>query len=245
MRKLTAIITALVLSSFMLNAQVKEKFKTYEIIPKGEKLAGLQFAYLNMNSENSEYLLLANGLDAKASFSSLSPMIAYAISGNHVIGGKISFSSATGSLDATTLSLLNDHENKNVKIIALSDISASLRQKSLSVFYRTYLGLEEKCRFGLFYEYALSYGYSRTAFSLDGSSDDWSDNRKARLSFSPGLVFFPSSNISTQVSVSLADVTWNKTTYVNDGDIKGTKTGFRSQLSLDLLGISFGLVIHI
>ncbi|MBQ0151207.1 MAG: hypothetical protein MJZ04_04205 [Bacteroidales bacterium] len=240
MRKLTAIITALVLSSFMLNAQVKEKFKTYEIIPKGEKLAGLQFAYLNMNSENSEYLLLANGLDAKASFSSLSPMIAYAISGNHVIGGKISFSSATGSLDATTLSLLNDGLDFD-----LSDISASLRQKSLSVFYRTYLGLEEKCRFGLFYEYALSYGYSRTAFSLDGSSDDWSDNRKARLSFSPGLVFFPSSNISTQVSVSLADVTWNKTTYVNDGDIKGTKTGFRSQLSLDLLGISFGLVIHI
>lgn len=224
----------------MLNAQVKEKFKTYEIIPKGEKLAGLQFAYLNMNSENSEYLLLANGLDAKASFSSLSPMIAYAISGNHVIGGKISFSSATGSLDATTLSLLNDGLDFD-----LSDISASLRQKSLSVFYRTYLGLEEKCRFGLFYEYALSYGYSRTAFSLDGSSDDWSDNRKARLSFSPGLVFFPSSNISTQVSVSLADVTWNKTTYVNDGDIKGTKTGFRSQLSLDLLGISFGLVIHI
>lgn len=240
MRKLTAIITALVLSSFMLNAQVKEKFKTYEIIPKGEKLAGLQFAYLNMNSENSEYLLLANGLDAKASFSSLSPMIAYAISGNHVIGGKISFSSATGSLDATTLSLLNDGLDFD-----LSDISASLRQKSLSVFYRTYLGLEEKCRFGLFYEYALSYGYSRTAFSLDDSSDDWSDNRKARLSFSPGLVFFPSSNISTQVSVSLADVTWNKTTYVNDGDIKGTKTGFRSQLSLDLLGISFGLVIHI
>lgn len=240
MRKLTAIITALVLSSFMLNAQVKEKFKTYEIIPKGEKLAGLQFAYLNMNSENSEYLLLANGLDAKASFSSLSPMIAYAISGNHVIGGKISFSSATGSLDATTLSLLNDGLDFD-----LSDISASLRQKSLSVFYRTYLGLEEKCRFGLFYEYALSYGYSRTAFSLDGSSGDWSDNRKARLSFSPGLVFFPSSNISTQVSVSLADVTWNKTTYVNDGDIKGTKTGFRSQLSLDLLGISFGLVIHI
>lgn len=240
MRKLTAIITALVLSSFMLNAQVKEKFKTYEIIPKGEKLAGLQFAYLNMNSENSEYLLLANGLDARASFSSLSPMIAYAISGNHVIGGKISFSSATGSLDATTLSLLNDGLDFD-----LSDISASLRQKSLSVFYRTYLGLEEKCRFGLFYEYALSYGYSRTAFSLDGSSDDWSDNRKARLSFSPGLVFFPSSNISTQVSVSLADVTWNKTTYVNDGDIKGTKTGFRSQLSLDLLGISFGLVIHI
>lgn len=240
MKKLIIITAILILASSALNAQVKEKFKTYDIIPKGEKLAGLQFAYLNMNSENSEYLLIANGLDAKASFTSLAPMFAYALSDNHVVGARFAFNSATGNLDATTLSLLNDGLEFN-----LDNVAASVRQRSASVFYRTYLGLEEKGRLGLFYEYALSYGYSRSAFSLDGNSDDWSYNVRARLNFSPGIVFFPSSNISTQVCVSLADVTWNHTSYLKGDELKGSKSSFRSQLNLDLLGITFGLVIHI
>lgn len=240
MRRTIAILTALILSSLALSAQVKEKFKTYDIIPKGERLAGLQFAYLNMSSENSEYLLIANGLDAKASFSNLSPMIAYAISANHVLGARLSFGSASGNLDAAALRLLDDGLEFDI-----SDVSASLKQRSISVFYRTYIGLEDKGRLGLFYEYALSYGSSKTCFSLDGSSDDWSDNAKAKLSFSPGIVFFPSSNISTQVSVSLADITWNRTAFNTDGDLKGTRSSFRSQLGLDLLGLSFGLIIHI
>lgn len=230
----------MLLMTFALSAQVKDKFKTYDIIPKGEKLAGLQFAYLNMNSENSEYLLLANGLNARASFSCLAPMAAYAISDNHVIGARMSFISANGNLDTTTLSLLNDGLE-----FELTNVAAMLKQRSIAVFYRTYLGLEDRGRLGFFYEYALSYGSSRTSFSLDGSSDDWSDINRARLCFSPGIVFFPSSNISTQVSVSLADVTWNGTSYFHDGELKGTKKGFRSQLSLDLFNISFGLVVHI
>lgn len=240
MKKVFLIFSMMLATAAVLSAQVKDKFNTYDIIPKGEKLAGLQFAHVNMNSENSEYLLLANGLDAKASFSNIAPMLAYAISNNHVLGARMAFSSAGGTLDATTFSLLNDGLEFD-----LSNVSASMRQRSVSVFYRTYIGLEEKGRLGLFYEYAASYGYSKTAFSLDGSSDDWSGSSKAKLSFSPGIVFFPSGNISTQISVSLADVTWNSTSYVKDGDVIGTKNNFRSQLNLDLLGISFGLVIHI
>ena len=240
MRKLTVIFAAIMLFSQALDAQVKEKFKTYDIIPKGEKLAGLQFAYLNMNSENSEYLLLANGLDAKASFSSLAPTMAYAVSTNRVIGARVAFNSASGYLDDTTLSLLNDGLEFD-----LHNVSASLKQRSAEAFYRRYLGLEEKGRLGLFYECALSYSYSKTAFSLNDKSDDWSGSARAKFSFSPGIVFFPSSNISTQVCVSLADVTWGHTTYMSDGEAKGSMTRFRSQIGLDLLGISFGLIIHI
>lgn len=240
MRKLTVIFAAIMIFSQALDAQVKEKFKTYDIIPKGEKLAGLQFAYLNMSSENSEYLLLANGLDAKASFSSLAPTIAYAVSTNRVVGVRMVFSAASGCLDATTLSLLNEGLDFDLK-----DVSASLRQRSAEVYYRRYLGLEEKGRLGLFYECAMSYSYAKTAFSLDDNSDDWSGNAKTKLSFSPGIVFFPSSNISTQVCVSLADVTWGRTSYMSDGEAKGSMTKFRSQIGLDLFGLSFGLIIHI
>ena len=221
-------------------AQKKQPLPRYTIIPKGEKLAGLQFAFINLSSDNSEYMLLANNLDAKASLSNIAPMFAFAYRPDRVIGVKAGYTSATGMLDATTLSLLNDGLEFD-----FSNVSASSKTRSIAAFHRSYIGLEPKGRAGLFYDFTLSYGVSRSAFSFDGPSDDESVTSRVKLAFSPGLVFFPSSNISTHVGISIADVAYNRTSYVSAGEETGSKSTFKAQASLDLMGIYFGLVVHL
>ena len=240
MKKFLATLIALFAILQALPGQTKEKLSRYNIIPKKEKLAGLQFAFVNLGSENSEYMLIANNLDARAHFSNIAPMFAYAYAPDHVIGVKASFTSLTGQLDATSLSLLNDGLEFD-----LSDVSASEKVRSIALFHRTYIGLEEKGRVGLFYDFTLSYGVSQAAFAVGDPSDDSSSASRVKLAFSPGIVFFPSANISTHVGISIADVSYNRTSFITDGVESGTKTTFKAQARLDLMGLYFGLVFHL
>lgn len=237
MRKLASIIVLFAVLVQGLSAQTKPALSKYDLIPKGEKLAGVQFAYLNLNSANSEYMLLVNGLDAKASFGTVAPMLAFAYAPNRVLGIRGGYSFANGQIDGTTLSLLNDGLD-----FELSDVSASMKSSSVSVFHRSYLGLDENGILGLYAEVAATYGMSKTSFGA--SIEDYSTNRKVKLSFSPGVVFFPNQFFSTHVGLSLASVGYDTASFVKDGAVSGSKTSFKAQASLDLLGIDLGIVVH-
>ena len=53
------------------------RFKTYLIAPKGEWQCGLSVMYADFSSNNSDYMLLLQGLDANASILRLAPEAAY------------------------------------------------------------------------------------------------------------------------------------------------------------------------
>lgn len=237
MRKLASIIVLFAVLVQSLSAQTKPALSKYDLIPKGEKLAGVQFAYLNLSSANSEYMLLVNGLDAKASFGTVAPMLAFAYAPNRVLGIRGGYSFANGQIDATTLSLLNDGLDFD-----LSDFSASSRSNHVSVFHRSYIGLDKSGILGLYAEIAATYGSSKTSFG--SSVDDYSMGRRVKLSFSPGVVFFPNQYFSTHVGLSLASVGYDTASFVKDGVANGSKTSFKAQASLDLLGIDLGIVVH-
>lgn len=237
MRKIASIIVLFAVLVQSLSAQTKPALSKYDLIPKGEKLAGVQFAYLNLSSANSEYMLLVNGLDAKASFGTVAPMLAFAYAPNRVLGVRGGYSFANGQIDATTLSLLNDGLDFD-----LSDFSASSRSNHVSVFHRSYIGLDKSGILGLYAEIAATYGSSKTSFG--SSVDDYSMGRRVKLSFSPGVVFFPNQYFSTHVGLSLASVGYDTASFVKDGVANGSKSSFKAQASLDLLGIDLGIVVH-
>lgn len=222
---------------FVLSEAISQSQTVSGIIPKGEKIAGFQFAYLNLNSSNSEFMLLANAIDASASFGTVSPVLAYAYAEDRVIGVSAGYTFARGQIDHTVLSLLNDGLD-----FTLEDLSASAKSKSVSVFHRSYIGLGEKRIFGLFTEFAALYSDTRTSFA--DVADTYSSTRKASLSFSPGVVFFPNQYFSTQLGLSLASVSYNSTSFVEGGVQSGSKNGFKAQASPDLLGIRLGIMLH-
>jgi hypothetical protein len=114
-----------------------------------------------------------------------------------------------------------------------------------SVFQRTYLGLDNKGRVGIFWDYVLGYTRTKTEFNVGDPSGAYTLKNKISLNFAPGIVYFPMNNISVQACISLAGLSYNKVTAFEDGQLAGVRQAWKAHASLSLLDLSFGLTVHL
>ena len=82
----------------------------------------------------------------------------------------------------------------------------------LQFFQRSYRGLDQNGRFGLFNDLVLSYGTSRSSFSVgEKNLDAYTNTKKVKLGICPGIMIFILNNISTHVSMSIGGVSFTHT----------------------------------
>ena len=209
------------------------------IAPKGEWQCGLSVMYADFNSANSDYMLLLQGLGARASMLRIAPQAAYTFKNNHSVGVKFNYTKVGGMLDSATADLLGNLS------LSVSDVNATTNAMGGSVFQRTYVGIDKQGRFGIFWDYILGYTRSKTQFYTGSESSSYSLNNKMSLSFAPGIVYFPMNNISVQACISLAELSYNKVSAYESGVVAGTRTAWKAQASLNVLNLNFGLTIHL
>lgn len=215
--------------------------KTYEIIPKGEWAVGTSIAYANLSSDNSEFMLLLDGMNASASIFRATPYVSWAYHRNQTIGVKFQYTSANGALDSGTLDLLNEGLSFDV-----SNLGAKAHTFSAGVCHRSFVGLDKRGIVGLVFDFTLGYGRSRTQFFLgDTAEDKYTINNKVKLAFSPGVIFFPMNFISVHLGLSVADVTYNMVDVYDGGHKAGERDFWRAQARLNLLDLNFGLSVHL
>ncbi|MGN0191467.1 MAG: hypothetical protein ACI39U_07415 [Candidatus Cryptobacteroides sp.] len=217
----------------------RRSLRTHLIIPKGEWQIGMTAAYMNMSSDNSEFLLLIDDTYASASIVRLTLHGSFAYLPNQALGLRFQYTNGGASVDAATLDLLGNFsfDVKNVK--------ANTQSWGASVYNRSYLGLDEKGRVGLFLDVALGYTKSRSSFQMGDPSSNYTTNDKINLALSPGLVYFPMNNISLFLSLSLAEASYNYSKAVNDGVVTGARRYFKAQAQVNLLSLNFGLAVHL
>ena len=144
-----------------------------------------------------------------------------------------------GMMDSMTADLLGNFS------MTMENVSASSRAMSASVFHRTYVGLDDRGRVGLFWDYILGLTRTRTQFSMTDPSDAFSLTQKIHLGFAPGIVYFPMNNISVQASIGLADVSYSNVKAYDGGNVVGQRQAWKAMASLNLLGLNFGLTVHL
>lgn len=215
------------------------RFKNHLIAPKGGWQCGLSVMYADFSSDNTDYMLLLQGVNASASMLRLAPEAAYSYADNRAVGARFQYTNMNGMVDSATADLLGNFS------MAIDAVSAASRIMSASVFHRNYLGLDNHGRVGIFWDYILGVSRTMTQFSASDPSDAYSVNKKIHLAFAPGIVYFPMNNISVQAGISLADVSYNNVTAYNDGTVVGERRAFKALASLNLLGVNFGLTIHL
>ena len=214
------------------------RLKNHLIAPKGEWQCGLSVMYADFSSADTEFMLMLQGLDASASIFRLSPEAAYTFADNHAVGFKFQYVNMNGMVDSATADLLGNLS------LSVGNLNAYSRALTASVFQRTYVGLDDRGRVGIFWDYILGVTRSRTQFSTSDQSDAYSINQKIHLGFAPGIVYFPMNNVSVQASVSLADLAYSNTSAYQNGNVVGTRNTFKALASLNILGLSFGLTVH-
>lgn len=215
------------------------RFTNHLIVPKGSWQCGISVMYADFSSDNTEYMLMLQGLNADASMLRLAPEAAYAYSDNHAVGAKFQYTNLNGMMDSATADLLGNFS------MTLENISAVSRSMSGSVFHRTYVGLDNHGRVGIFWDYILGVSRTRTQFAVTEPSDAYSLTKKIHLAFAPGIVYFPMNNVSVQVGISLADLSYSNVAAYQDGQLVGERHAWKALASLNLLGLNFGLTVHL
>lgn len=218
---------------------VQRRFKNHLIAPKGEWQCGISVMYADFSSKNTEYMLLLNGVDAGASMLRLAPEAAYTFADNHAIGAKFQYTNVNGMVDAATADLLGNFE------MSVENLHANTRSAGASIFQRTYVGLDNHGRVGIIWDYILGVTRSKSQFYTGDSSDAYSLTKKIHLGFAPGIVYFPMNNVSIQASISLADLSYSNISAYDDGKVVGTRHAWKALASLNLLGLNFGLTVHL
>jgi hypothetical protein len=209
------------------------------IAPKGEWQCGLSVMYADFNSANSDYMLLLQGLGARASMLRIAPQAAYTFKNNHSVGVKFNYTKVGGMLDSATADLLGNLS------LSVSDVNATTNAMGGSVFQRTYVGIDKQGRFGIFWDYILGYTRSKTQFATGESASSHTLKEKGSLAFAPGIIYFPMNNVSIQANISIIDLSYSSTTAYENGNAVGTHKGWKAQAGLNLLNLNFGLTIHL
>lgn len=214
--------------------------KQHLIIPKGEWQLGAQLSHVSLSSDNSEFMLLINGLDANASITKIAPFFAYSYHNNRSIGMRIQYTAASGCINQAEYDLLGNLDG------TIEDISAELSSIQASVYHRSYLGLDNKGRIGVFADIALSYANRKNAFAYNNTtSNSHARSHQVKLSLHPGIVVFAMNNISTHVSMGIGGVSYNYTAMRENGKTVGTRNYSQAKFKLDIMDISVGLSIHL
>ena len=216
----------------------QHRFENRLIAPKGEWQCGLSIMYADFSSDDSDYMLLLQGVDASASLFRLAPEAAYTFRENHALGVRFQYTNVNGMVDTATADLLGNLS------MSVEDLNALSRSLSASVFQRTYVGLDNHGRVGVFWDYVLGVSRTTTQFYTGESSSEYSIKKRIHLGFSPGVVYFPMNNVSVQASMCLADLSYSTLNAYDDGSVTGVRDAWKAQVSLNVLDICFGLTVH-
>ncbi|MBR5138789.1 MAG: hypothetical protein IKV12_04490 [Alistipes sp.] len=220
---------------------IKRGLSQHLIIPKGEWQLGAQISHVSMSSDNSEYMLLLKNINANGSMTKIAPFVAYSYRNNRSIGVRFQYMSASGNIQEGDLDLLSDDLNFHVE-----DIRAAMTSMQTAVYHRSYIGLDNKGRIGLFNDIMLGYTTGKTKFSYnEGTKDAYTKTNQVKLSLHPGIVVFAMNNISTHVSMGIGGVSYNNTKYIKGGEVIGIRNYSKANFKLDILDISIGLSIHL
>lgn len=215
---------------------------------KGEVMMGLTASYGTMSSDDTDIMLILDGIDADGTVATVKPFIGYFYRDNNCLGVRFGYRHMDGNLDAARYDLgeSNDASGSIPKINFNSD------NYSFGIFHRSYAGLDPKGRFGLFaeFELSLSTGTSKLSYQPDTASDNmkttFSDNTQLKLAFNPGAAVYIFPNVCATLSFGLGGIQYTSVTQKDDAGNKiGTRKASNMRFRLNVAAINFGMTVHL
>ncbi|MCF0176205.1 MAG: hypothetical protein HUJ94_05150 [Bacteroidales bacterium] len=239
MKKSIILTTAALLLCFVSFGQEVRKDKLF--MPKGNAGAGLQVSYIDLGSNDSDLMMLLQGINADGTYFSFAPFFTYSYRNNKALGARFRYSTAKAGVSNADLSLFSEDLSLSVE-----NLSAKLRSYQFQVFRRSYMGLDNNGRFGLFNDLVLSYSNSRNSFmSGEDDLDAYFLAKKVKLGICPGIMIFILNNLSTHVSMSIGGVSYSHTDCIEKGEKVGKRDYMKAHFAPDVTDISFGMTFYL
>ena len=211
---------------------------------KGETLCGLTISYGTLSTEDADMFPIFENIGLRGNITTVNPFAGYFYRDNNCVGVRFGYQHMKGELGNVDLDLGAGNDIS----MSLGGMALSSDSYSAAFFYRSYVGLDPKGRFGLFAELEASMTTGSTDFinrSGETEKATYSDNFRVKLGFNPGLAVYIFPNVCATVSIGLGGIQYNT---VTQRDAAGNKTGSRSsskmRFRLNIADINCGMVVH-
>ena len=201
--------------------------------PKGCWGVGFQGTWIGAKGSDSNIMTLLTGLNGGFSFGRIAPVVTYTYSQNLAAGLRLTYIGASGNVDGGALQLLD------LANFDLSGTSFKLRGYGASLFNRFWYGIDDRGRFAIFFEPALSY--MNTFMEMGGSSR----SQRVAFSLSPGFEAFVMNFVSLNFSIGLMSLSYDWTNNFNQEGVRvGGSHDVHLGTGLSLLDLNFGLAFY-
>lgn len=212
---------------------------------RGEWMTGLTASYGTLSSEDSQFWVFIEGIDAEGAITTVKPFFGYFYRDNRCVGLRLGYQYINGDLGNLTLDL----GEQNDISLGIGGMQFLSNNYSVSAFHRSYFAIDSKGQFGVFAEIECDAQFGSSNFINSSSGETQttkSDNIKLGLNFNPGVAIYVFPSVCATVSVGLGGV---KYSHIKQYDAEGVETGSRSaskmQFRVNLADIHFGMVIHL
>ncbi len=226
--------------------RIDREINKVRYVYKGEVMLGLTASYGTLSTEDADFLVVLDNINASGTIATVRPSIGYFYRDNRCIGMRFGYTHVNGKVDTGGRFDLGDSNDVSMDIPYLYTRSDNF---SFGFFHRTYAGLDQAGRFGLFAELELSMstGNSEFTYENDGAlKSTFSENMQARFSFNPGAAVYIFPNVCATLSFGLGGLQY---THVTQKDAEGNKIGSRSaskmRFRLNLAAINIGMNVHL
>ncbi len=213
---------------------------------KGEWITGLTASYTTLSTQNAEFLLFVDNLDASFGMTSIKPYVGYNYKNNQAAGLRLGYNYVNGELNSARIDL---GESTGIETIDIPYIHVDGEYYSAAAFHRSYVALDKNGRFGLFAEVELAATVGEEIFEYgEGSGYVYtrSDKTSVALNFNPGASVFVMPNVSASVSFGFGGIDYTK---IRQYDENGVESGGREQSGMsfkfNFLAVNFGVTVHI
>lgn len=223
-------------------ARVDRGIYQYLFIPKGQVIAGATLSYAHLNSDDSQYLLMIDGLQAECSMTRISPFIGISYAKNQVLGARFAYQLTRGKVDHVELQV-GDSEDYS---FALSDVDIEQRSYAGALFHRAYIGLDLRGRFALFNETRIELSFGRNRFNYgEKTLDQYTKNRQVGVTFHPGVAVCIMNNVSMHASIGVGGVRLSDSRVYDGAEMIGKRTAMNANFRINLTDISLGITLHL
>lgn len=213
----------------------------YRFIPQGSWISGFTVSYWNYDSADNKMLFaFFDNFDCNGRNLNFSVYGGYAVRSNMVVGVKFGYRDTQGDLDNITLRIDDDVD------FSLKDLHLKQKLYNVSLFHRSYVGLDAGRRFGLFNETALTVNFGNSQFDRGVNENlvkTRTDILEVQLGINPGLAVFIMQNVSMECSLGVAGIRYRQERQKNSLGESGKRTVGGSNFRINPFNINLGLTV--
>ena len=214
----------------------------YLFVPKGQFSFGLLASYGEISTDDLQMLNLISNLNFSAKSYSVKPHMSYFYKHNKEVGVRFGLSSTDFDLKSLSADIMDDIS------FDMRDVAYKTKTTSVSVFRRSYIGLDRGRRFALFNEVALRYDRGTGTFSRlynDEPKETKSTGNAFRLDFSPGMCVFIQEKVAFNVSFGIFGWYWKREHQVTNGVDEGTFSSSGANFKFNLFNLNMGVSVYL